>query len=256
MRIELLWNLRLLCERLAEISLENRRYKKLAKTAASKLIGSQIDSLELLELVKQDIPDFSPQCIYDIGANVGVFTLLVKAIFPDVEIHAFEPHPDLREKFLENTQHLTNIHFHPIAAGSEKCFMKLNETNFIDASSLLNVSETGTKIYDVKKVNEIVVQVENLDDYVLSNNLNLPDLIKLDIQGYELEALQGLTYCLDRSTYILSEVSFKEIYQQQCIYHEIVNFLAKHSFLTYAFGKGINYGIPLNQADILFKKIK
>ena len=61
MRIELLWNLRLLCERLAEISLENRRYKKLAKTAASKLIGSQIDSLELLELVKQDIPDFSPQ---------------------------------------------------------------------------------------------------------------------------------------------------------------------------------------------------
>jgi FkbM family methyltransferase len=250
MRLELLWNLRLLCERLADISHESRRIEKLSKTVASQLREYQIDLLELLEIIN----DNPPECVYDIGANVGTFTLLIKAIFPNAEIHAFEPHPSLYKKFLANTQHLSNIYFHPVAAGSKKSLMSLNVTNFVDASSLLEVTDIGNEVYNVKKIDEIKVQVEKLDDYVSVNKISLPDLIKLDIQGYELQALKGLTGCLSFASYVLSEVSFREIYHNQCLYHEIASFLADYSFSTYAFGKGIKYGVPLMQADILFRK--
>lgn len=252
MRLELLWNLRLLCERLAEISHENRRIKKLSRTVASQLNKYQISCLELLELMDTN----PPKCVYDIGANVGTFTLLIKAIFPNVEVHAFEPHPSLRDLFLQNTHHLKNVYFHPVAAGSQKSLMSLKVTDFVDASSFLEVTDIGNEVYNIKKVDEIIVEVEKLDEYTVANKISLPDLIKLDIQGYELEALKGVTNSLSHASYILSEVSFREIYYDQSLYHEIANFLAEHSFLTYAFGEGIKYGVPLMQADTLFRKFK
>ena len=95
MRLELIYNPRLLCERLAEISLARRRLAKLRGTVAAGLTTGHIDSLELLELLRPN----PPQVIYDVGANVGTWTLLAKALYPAAQIHAFEPLSMHTEKF-------------------------------------------------------------------------------------------------------------------------------------------------------------
>src|SRR5215472_16265103 len=86
----LLYNPRLLCERLAVASIRRRRMARLKRTPAGRLRLGHIDSLELLEMATAHI---DIQVIYDIGANIGTWTLLAKAIIGGACVHAFEPLP-------------------------------------------------------------------------------------------------------------------------------------------------------------------
>ena len=63
------------------------------------------------------------------------------------------------------------------------------------------------------------------------SKLEKPLLTKLDIQGYELEALKGFGNLLQDNDYILVEVSFQEIYKNQPFANEIINFLNRIIFL-------------------------
>jgi FkbM family methyltransferase len=227
---------------------ERRRLEKLDGTIAQELKTGHIDSLELLELLRDKPPDV----IYDIGANIGTWTLLAKAIFPAAEIHAFEPLDRLKGEFLRRTSGVTDLYLHPIALGSSAAAMPLKVTNFVDASSLLNLAETHAKLYGLRPVGEESVQVERLDDYVQRLALRPPNLLKFDIQGYELEALRGAEKCLQTADAVLSEVSFVELYNEQCLFHDVTRFLADRGFLVFAFGAQTALGYPLLQTDVLF----
>jgi hypothetical protein len=98
------------------------------------------------------------------------------------------------------------------------------------------------------------VEVVSLTDYVQTKQLPPPDLIKLDIQGYELEALKGSIGLLKDAKYILCEVSFVEFYVGQPLYHEIAHFLAQHGFYTMALKRTTHTGTRLYQTDVLFEK--
>jgi FkbM family methyltransferase len=250
MRKALFYNPRLLCERLAEISIERRRLRKLRGTVASGLTTGHIDSLELLELLKPD----PPHVIYDIGANVGTWTLLAKAIFPEVEIHAFEPLPAHAERFKLVAENLANVHLHLVALGSNRTRANLRVTNFSDASSLLELTEIGKHQWNLAQIAEVPVPVERLDDWITQHQLSPPELLKLDVQGGELEVLRGAKQSLIKTKAILAEVSFKEFYYGQCQFDEVVSFLADHGFFVYAFGKNTSQGSQLIQLDVLFQR--
>jgi FkbM family methyltransferase len=251
MRLELLYNPRLLCERLAEISLERRRLARLRGTVAANLITPHIDSLELLDEIGRTS---KPNIIYDIGANVGTWTLLAKAIYPDVQVHAFEPLPIHIEKFKRLTSSLTGVSLHEIGLGSHSSRATMKVTNLSDASSLLPLTETGRKEWHLQQVAEVSVQIERLDDWVCEHCLPSPELIKLDVQGFELEVLRGAERCLARANWVLSEASFKDFYDGQCRFEELVFFLASAGFAVSAFGQRTALGQPLIQADVLFAR--
>lgn len=248
MRLELLYNPRLLIERLAIASQRQRRLGKLRETVAAGLQLGHIDSLELLELAKPD----QPQIIYDIGANVGTWTLLAKACFPQATIHAFEPlvmHHELFELAMHN---ITNITLHKIALGSSPGKLNMQVASFSDASSLLEIAEATQQMFGITKDREEKVTVVTLDDYVSTNGLPLPDLIKLDIQGYELKALRGAYKCLNHAKFLISELSFMELYKGQPLFYEMVDFLQKNNFHVYALGTNTLLGKKLSQIDALF----
>src|SRR5438477_10300390 len=83
MRPALFYNPRLLCERLAEWSVNRRRLAQLRGTVANKLRLGHIDSLELLNLLKAA----PPTVIYDVVAYLANWRLLVNATFPSVAMH-------------------------------------------------------------------------------------------------------------------------------------------------------------------------
>ena len=72
MRRSLLYDPRVLCERLAELFAARRRRAQLRGTVAECLSDGHIDSLELLQMVRP----LNPTVIYDVGANVGTFSRL------------------------------------------------------------------------------------------------------------------------------------------------------------------------------------
>src|ERR1700686_1690941 len=114
MRLELLYNPRLLCERLAIESVRRRRLATLEGTQAAKLSLGHIDTLELVQLASAA----GIRVIYDIGANVGTWSLLAKALVPEVRIEAFEALPKHQTEFLRNFTGCADVTLHSIALGS------------------------------------------------------------------------------------------------------------------------------------------
>lgn len=252
MRLELLYNPRLLCERLAHFSIEKRRLAKLRRTVAESLTTAHINSMELLELLRPN----KPRVVYDIGANIGTWTLLSKAIFPEIEVHAFEPLKKHQSQFLANTLQLNNVHLHSVALGASAGTASVKITDFSDASSLLELTAEGKSRWHLSKVSEEIVDVETLDSWARENRIPLPDLVKLDVQGYELEVIKGASKCLEHAKAVITEVSFREFYQNQCLFHNLVACLAEKGFTLFAFGNDISAGTHLSQADALFTSQK
>jgi len=244
MRKELFYNPRSLIERLGIESARRKRLAKLRGTAASKLQLGHIDSLELLEICRP----LGLETIYDIGANIGTWTVLAKALLPDVRIHAFEPLEVCRNGFLKRTDSLKDIHFHKIALASKDATSLIYVGSVSDTTSLLPPAElSGTQSFE-----PVSQDTRTLDSYVWERGIQLPDMLKLDVQGYELEVLKGARRVLDSVKAVICEVSFVPLYRGQCLFAGVVEFMAASGFALRAFGQTTATGITLHQTDVLF----
>lgn len=250
MRRELLYNPRLLCERLAIESIRRRRLERLYSTPGEQLSSGHIDSLELLELAAQS----GIKTVYDVGANVGTWSLLAKSIIPDAELHAFEPLPKHQDGFVDNVSGVGNITLHRIALGSESKNATLHITDFSDESSMLAPAPASKSGFGIQEVQQFPIQLVRLDDYRAVQKLPWPDLIKLDVQGYELEVLKGARECIRATKAVLSEVSFVDYYEGQCHFHEVVGYLAETGLFVHAFGINTSVGRAIGQTDVLFMR--
>lgn len=129
---------------------------------------------------------------YDIGANVGFFTLLMAHIVgPGGHVHAFEPLPanlaQLRRHIAINGLH--NVTVHPVAISDATGQATFKTANHDSEGRLSNDGD-------------ITVQTVALDDL----RLPLPHLIKMDIEGEECLALSGMARTLRQARpYLLIE---------------------------------------------------
>lgn len=147
---------------------------------------------------------YAPARIVDGGANVGDFARSAARIFRPSVVHLVEPQPACA-KYLERLEAEVPYRFHGVALGSEDSFLDLA----IDP----NAVTTGAHILPTAQSPEgstsVRVPVMRLDT-MLGPDISAEDrtLLKLDLQGWELEALRGAEGILDRIEVALIEVSF------------------------------------------------
>ena len=118
------------------------------------------------------------------------------------------------------------------AAGSKDSYLPLNLANNGQSSSLLDL---GTHKYSYPNINytsQIEVEVKTLDKWINDNvyNKDLFNFINIDIQGYELEALRGMTNHLRIADYIYIEVNFEQVYKGCSELKDIDKFLIQYGF--------------------------
>jgi hypothetical protein len=97
-----------------------------------------------------------------------------------------------------------------------------------------------------------------LDDILKEKGLDPPDLIKIDVQGAELDVLVGAPQALGAAEAVVLEVSMYKFMQGAPEFYDIVCFMKRHGFVAYDIIPGWNRPLDgaLGQTDIVFVKEK
>jgi len=193
--------------------------------------------------------------VIDIGANKGQFSLTARNIFPNARIISFEPLSEPAIKFKKIFTNDANIILHQSAIGSEQKNISMYVSKRYDSSSILPIGNNQSSIFpgtELSHTEEIFVAP--LSNFIPLRDLIRPILVKIDVQGYELEVLEGCKEQISLLDFIYVECSFIELYESQPLAHEIICFLDKYSYQL----KGV-YNITYKnkiaiQGDFLFRK--
>ncbi len=133
---------------------------------------------------------------YDLGANLGYVTLmLASGVGPSGQVHAFEPLPDNLERLrrhLELNAAADQVRVVPAAVGAARGRVRF----FVHPSAAMGKVE-GSAGRPLADPQTILVDLIRLDDYVFEHGNPAPDLIEMDIEGGEGQALQGMRRVLN-----------------------------------------------------------
>ncbi len=119
--------------------------------------------------------------VYDIGANVGFFSLLASVLAgDDGHVYAFEPLPRninfLRKHIAINQRKNIDVFEVAVSDHNGQAFFDLGAS-----TAMGHLAESG----------EIQVEMVSLDEMIAEGNIKPPDYIKLDVEGAEFGALRG-----------------------------------------------------------------
>ncbi len=142
--------------------------------------------------------------------------------------------------------------FDRLALGDRSGTAILHVTDFADASSLLPLSPAGRAEFRVAPATAVTVPVARLDDLIAAGTVAAPDLIKLDVQGFELAVLRGGENALASARAVLCEVSTRAFYDGQALFGDILSYLEARGFRLHALGANLAPGAPFSQTDALF----
>jgi FkbM family methyltransferase len=139
-------------------------------------------------MMPRDLPPLRPRVIYDLGANIGMASLGFAALYPEARIYGFEPLPSNFEVCRLNYQNLPNGRLFPWALGSrtETTSFEFNED---PQGGHLGAVQGNPALH---AQGHIQVQVYSVADLVRVQKLEPPEFLKVDVEGAELEVLQGI----------------------------------------------------------------
>ena len=191
--------------------------------------------------------EIAPSTIIDIGVADGT---------PDLYVH-FPTHPYLLVE--------ANPHYQTTLKKLQTQLDARVETVFCGAQS----GETSFNVYEdprksstfeitrqLELVSKIKVPVQTLDNLVEKHQLEGPFLLKLDVEGAELEVLKGAAKTVSNCEAIIAEASILPKYKGGPEFADLVCLLKEHGFSVFDIAAGTNDGRNgrLQQVDLIFVK--
>lgn len=190
---------------------------------------------------------FNPKQIIDVGAFEGEWTAATSLIFPNAEILMVEAMPQKETKIRQlkaNPKIDYEIAVLGAVDGKEVFFTEL-ET----ASSVLEEQAASH--------NRVARKTSSLNTILTKRKISKVDLIKLDVQGYELEVLAGFDQYIGNTEVILTEASLLEIHKGVPLVRDVINYMGERGFVLYDICS-VSTRRPLDnalwQTDLLFVK--
>ncbi|MGV2183660.1 FkbM family methyltransferase [Rhizobium rhizogenes] len=131
----------------------------------------------------------APICL-DIGANIGVTSILMDQVLSGAKIFAFEPHPkthrQLEQNISSNKSGSNEITVFPFALGKEQATLKFRDIDQYNTGNSLLIDGSLAE----KAQNSISVAVERLDNLNIAPGHRI-NLAKIDVEGFEIDVLKG-----------------------------------------------------------------
>ena len=187
---------------------------------------------------------FSPALVFDIGASNGQWTQECLHIFPQARYVLADPLDTNRPALAHLAQDNPRISVWEGAVGSVAGSLEVHCHG--DQSSALPSHEFDGPIR--------TVPMQTVDALFALQQSPAPVFLKADVQGYELEVLRGAKRCLENTELILLELSFRRLYDNCALAHEIIAYLGERNFRIYDICSYLQRPLDreLVQSDVLF----
>ena len=194
--------------------------------------------------------------VVDIGANRGQFALCVRRHYPRAQIFSFEPlqKPAATYQVVFKGDARAKLFNKAIAAVSGSAAMHVSRWDV--SSSLLPIAQAQHDNFPfTEEARMETVPLTTLSACIDRSALAGVSMLKLDVQGFELTALEGCADLLEAFEYVYVEASFVELYVGQAMASEVVSYLLNRGFslMCVANLETGNSQRPI-QADFLFSR--
>ncbi|WP_407175503.1 FkbM family methyltransferase [Bradyrhizobium sp. STM 3562] len=202
---------------------------------AQQAFGRDFDPISPLEVHRQiasflDKPD---PVILDIGCYDGSDTLRFLRLFPKAEAYCFEPDPRAIARFKKNIDpSLEKVTLFEIAISDRNGRIDFHPSNgdgeakgWALSGSIRRPKNHLSEYAWVRFDQPISVETRRLDDWYSNAKLDKIDLIWMDVQGAEADVIAGASETLNKTRFIYTEYSDKELYEGQLSLRAILNLL-------------------------------
>ena len=180
-----------------------------------------------------------PSVVFGVGAHLGQTTLHFRKSFPAASIHSFEPADENFKKLKLNTKGKKHIQINQFALGGSQDYVMM-ETGQSDQTH--QVCRNPEKLPVNGRIS--TVRMETIDSYMKYEGIMSIDLLKIGVEGYELEVLDGAKEALEGRTVkaILAECDFDPEDTQHTYFNDLWNYLRIRNFSFFGLYGVIHYG--------------
>ena len=194
--------------------------------------------------------------LFDVGANAGQYGEFSRMLSYNGQIISFEPVQDAFQKLEKIASKDPNWIVRQYALGDVAGKSTINVAGNSFSSSILEMEDAHVEgAPDSKYIGKQEIEIKTLNEvfdsfYKKGNKV----MLKIDTQGYEKNVLDGAGEVLDKITLIQLEMSLVQLYQDEPLYNEIIDYLAEKGFtlLSLENGFGNNETGQLYQVDGIF----
>lgn len=178
--------------------------------------------------------------IFDVGSNIGTISVWLAKIFPKGQIYCFEAQPQVYYQLCGNISinNLFNVDAFNLAVSSETGFLEFKEPNYFKNNDFGTFSLIEEKIDTSSKTK--VVQSTTLDMFVSNYQIKKVDLIKIDVEGMDLNVLKGSVNILNE---FLPVIYIEHFDNRKSMLDDIKDFL-----------KDFNYNFEVRKNNLLCQK--
>ncbi|HEX8877246.1 MAG TPA: FkbM family methyltransferase [Phycisphaerales bacterium] len=163
---------------------------------------------------------FAPKVIFDIGGARGEWARMARHIFTQSRIVSFEPNAREKPQLEQTKQDIGNYDYKICFLGPKRDTITYADEN--TQTSLLSEKKPG---------GNATAEMYVLDELVASGELPMPQFMKLDVQGFELEVLKGAEKVMQSGPALLLEVSFIDFLSNMPLVEDVMKFMSAHDYV-------------------------
>jgi FkbM family methyltransferase len=197
---------------------------------------------------------WGPSPAYDVGANRGDWTRLALSVFPGTPVLMIEPQDEMETSLSQLVSEMPVCHYVKAGAGREEG--ELIQTIWEDLAGSSFLPELDSE--KLKTGRQRRTKMTTIDALLLSEVYRHfhPDLVKLDIQGFELEALSGAQTTFGQTEVFILETSLFPFMPRMPITREVISFMYDVGYELYDITEYFRrpYDGALGQVDLAFVK--
>ena len=155
--------------------------------------------------------------IFDVGANEGESTLEALNSFPEARVLGFEPHPSTFANLMAKVGGNPRFQGFNLALGTDIGEVGMIEYDRFKANSLTPNNPHATR-FNKHGQRKIRVQETTLDTFCSEHSIDNIDLLKTDVEGFDLVVLQGSTLMLQKRAVKFVLVEFFDLPQREGVF--------------------------------------